>query len=268
MAKKRGETPERAELKVPLGEAEELIARQIVEGEDAPNASINQNDIARRWYEYTAELLRQIFTTDELHDEFTGKSSFHVGDVDISTGAYLRKLRSIQQRLKLFPALDPADSSNQLMPSGQLSSTKVFLVHGHDEAARESVARFLEQLRLEVVILHEQPSAGRTIVEKLEANSDVGFALVLLTPDDVGELKSGGGEARPRARQNVILELGYFFGRLGRSRVCALHKGEVELPSDYLGVIYINLDPGGAWRLLVARELRTAGFEIDLNKIA
>ena len=104
MAKKREQNSERPRLTVALSEAEELVASQIAAGEKAPNASINQNDEARQWYDYTAELLRQIFTTDELHDEFTGKSSFHVGGVDISTGAYLKKLRSISQRLKLYPS--------------------------------------------------------------------------------------------------------------------------------------------------------------------
>lgn len=267
MAKKREGTSERPELKVSLREAEDLIARQVVAGESAPNQSINENDEARQWYKYTAELLRQIFTTDELHDEFTGKSSFHFGDRDISTAAYLKKLRSIQQRLGLFPAPDPSDGPLQVEAAWESSSTRVFLVHGHDEAARESAARFLERLGLDVVILHEQASAGRTIVEKLEVYSEVRFALVLLTPDDLGRSKTDEVEMRPRARQNVILELGYFFGRLGRARVCALHKGNVELPSDYLGVVYVDMDQAGAWRLLVARELRAAGFEVDLNAI-
>ena len=122
----------------------------------------------------------------------------------------------------------------------------VFVVHGHDEGARETVARFLERLDFEVIILHERASRGRTVIEKVEAHGDIGFAVVLLTPDDVGCGK--GGTPVPRARQNVLLELGYFVGRLGRNRVCALKRGELEIPSDFEGIVYVTLDDAGAWK--------------------
>ena len=143
---------------------------------------------------------------------------------------------------------------------------RVFIVHGHDEAAKEAVARFVSRLRLDPIILHEQPNAGRTIIEKLEGHLDVDFAVVLLTPDDIGTLATKPDETRPRARQNVVLELGLFLGALGRNRVCALHKGNVELPSDYDGVIYVPMDDAGGWRLLLAREIKQSGMHIDLNQ--
>lgn len=90
------------------------------------------------------------------------------------------------------------------------------------------------------------------------------YAIVLLTPDDVGGKTAQ--ELQPRARQNVVLELGYFLGRLGRDRVCGLHRGELELPSDYMGVVYIAFDAGGGWRLQLAKELKAAGFTVDMNK--
>lgn len=142
---------------------------------------------------------------------------------------------------------------------------RIFIVHGRDEAAKEAVARFIDKLRLEPIILHEQPNAGRTIIEKLEGHLDVDFAVVLLTPDDVGALATSPDQVRPRARQNVVLELGLFLAALSRRRVCALHKGDVELPSDYDGVVYIPMDDAGGWRLLLAREIKHAGVEIDLN---
>lgn len=148
---------------------------------------------------------------------------------------------------------------------------KVFIVHGHDEGIKQTVARFLEKLDLNVVILHEQPNKGKTIMEKLESHSsdiDIGYAVVILTPDDVGKLGSGPDELYPRARQNVILELGYFVGKLGRERVCALKYGEIELPTDILGVIYISADSTNAWQLELAKELKAADFDIDLNKLA
>ena len=108
---------------------------------------------------------------------------------------------------------------------------EVFVVHGQDEAAKEVVARFSEKLALRAVILHEQPNVGRTIIDKCEAYSDVGFAVVLLTPDDVGGIRDEATELKPRARQNVIFEFRYFIGKLGGRRVCALYK-EVETSSD------------------------------------
>ena len=143
---------------------------------------------------------------------------------------------------------------------------KIFLVHGHDEAALHATARFLEQLRQDFVVLREQPNKGRTIIEKFEDYADVGFAVVLLTPDDRGGPADTPCEQQSlRARENVILELGYFLGRLGRARVCALYMPGVAIPSDYTGVAYVELDDRGAWRLELGRELKAAGFEIDLN---
>ena len=141
---------------------------------------------------------------------------------------------------------------------------KVFVVHGHDDAAKEGVARFIEKVGRIPIILHEQPSSGRTVIEKFEIYSDdVVFAVVLLTPDDMGS--ESGGVARPRARQNVIMELGYFIGRLGRTRVCALYKGNIELPSDYQGVLYVAMDSAGAWKTSLAQELVQSKISIDLN---
>ncbi|MBF8733124.1 nucleotide-binding protein [Pseudomonas guariconensis] len=140
-------------------------------------------------------------------------------------------------------------------------SRRVFVVHGHDDGSREMVARFLERLGFEAIILHEQANGGRTVIEKVEAHGDVSFAVVLLTPDDEGCVK--GGTLLPRARQNVILELGYFIGRLGRGKVCALKRGQIEIPSDYAGVVYESLD--GHWKQALGRELETAGHAIDWN---
>ena len=139
---------------------------------------------------------------------------------------------------------------------------RIFVVHGHDEAPREMVARFISKLGLDPVILHEQPNRGMTVMEKLIANGNVGYAVVLLTPDDMGRAKPE-SEEKPRARQNVILELGFFLGRLKPDRVIALLKDEVEIPSDYMGVIYVDFDDAGAWRQALGRELQNAGYEID-----
>ena len=161
------------------------------------------------------------------------------------------------------PEVTPRIPFNE--PSGKSqNSTKVFLIHGHDEAAREAVARYLEQLGLDPVILAERPSGGRTIIEKVEAHADVGYAIALLTPDDVGSRQEDDA-VQPRARQNVIFELGYFIGRLGRERVCALTKGQPEIPSDYSGVVYIPM-ASNAWKMALIKELKAAGLHVDANK--
>jgi predicted nucleotide-binding protein len=149
-------------------------------------------------------------------------------------------------------------------PSGA-ALTKVFVVHGHDDAAKESVARFLGKLGLEPIILSEQANGGRTVIEKFEAFADVGFAVALFTPDDVGAVVSEKANLNPRARQNVVLELGYFTGKLGRCKVCALYKPGIELPSDLHGVIFLELDPKGAWKTKLAQELVQAGMKIKLE---
>jgi predicted nucleotide-binding protein len=146
-------------------------------------------------------------------------------------------------------------------------SKRVFVVHGHDEEAKQTTARFLEHIGLEPIILHEQANSGRTIIEKFELHADVGFAVVLLTPDDVAHPANAPTKVSSRARQNVILELGYFIGRLTRSRVCALYKPGVEIPSDYQGMGYVELDPGGGWRTRLAQELVGAGFSINLEAL-
>jgi predicted nucleotide-binding protein len=128
------------------------------------------------------------------------------------------------------------------------------------------VARFLERLELSPIILSEQPNKGRTIIEKFEQHSDVGFAVVLLTPDDFGGPASNKSKVSPRALQNVILELGYSLARLGRNRVCALLLEKVEIPSDIDGVIYIDYDKGGGRHLPLANEIQAAGIEVDLNR--
>jgi len=145
-------------------------------------------------------------------------------------------------------------------------SKNIFIVHGHDGEARESVARFLTNIGFIPIILHEQANRGRTIIEKVEAHSDVGFAIVLLTPDDEGREKDA-NQLEPRARQNVLLELGYFIGRLGRQHVCTLKRGRVEIPSDFAGVVWETMDAGNGWKQVIGRELEAAGHDIDWNNV-
>jgi predicted nucleotide-binding protein len=147
-----------------------------------------------------------------------------------------------------------------------LDLSKVFVVHGHDGEPREAVARFIERLGFEAIILHERPNKGRTIITKFrEEAADIGFAVVLMTPDDVGKAEQA-VELRPRARQNVVFELGFFIGALGPERVAALVKGDIERPSDFDGVVYISLDDAD-WHVRLGRELQAAGYKINWNQV-
>ena len=149
--------------------------------------------------------------------------------------------------------------------SAESKTRDVFIIHGRDDGTRETVARFISLIGLNPIILHEQPNQGQTIIEKFERYAEVAFAIALLTPDDTGGLSEDEQSLKPRARQNVIFELGYFTGKLGRHRVCALTKGPVDIPSDYYGVLYIPFDESGAWKMELVKELKNAGFDVDAN---
>ena len=147
-----------------------------------------------------------------------------------------------------------------------VDKSKVFIVQG-DNTAKEAVARFVENIGLKAIILHEQASLGKTIIEKIEANSNVGFAIVLYTPCDLGASKGEKDQLKPRARQNVIFEHGYLIGKIGRKNVCHLFKSGVETPSDIEGLVYAPMDAGDGWKYTVAKEMKACGYDIDLNKI-
>ena len=178
------------------------------------------------------------------------------------TGEILKECQSLNQEATPKPeALAPNK------PKAPMDKSKVFIVHGHDGEAKQAVARFIEKLGLEAIILHEQANAGKTIIEKIEANSNVGFAIVLYTPCDLGASQKQKDQLKPRARQNVIFEHGYLIGKIGRKNVSALVKGDVETPNDISGVVYIKMDEADSWKYTVGKEMKACGYDIDLNKI-
>ncbi len=266
-------------LLVPRAEAEEKIKARIQNGREIRNVDISSRDELDKafreldkWSKYNIELLGRMFDDESIVREYHLGYGNAIGlnfSQDIETfrrnvDDYINNLESIIERLPLMPEKVRLGKFEAI----HISGSDVFIVHGHDEAAKETVARFIEKVSLKAIILHEQPNAGRTIIEKFEDYSNVGFAIVLLTPDDLGASRDKRvSKYKPRARQNVILELGYFMGKLGRGRVCALYKEGVETPSDYQGVLYIQMDDAGAWRMSLAKEIKQAGIEADLNKI-
>ena len=147
------------------------------------------------------------------------------------------------------------------------TNNKVFIVHGHDDAAKYEMAHTLNNAGFETIILHEQADGGDTIIEKIERYTDVAFAVVLYTECDYGRAKEQEvSDEKFRARQNVVFEHGYLIAKLSRKRVCAIVKGDVETPGDISGVVYTPMDEGGAWKISLAKNMRDAGLEVDMNK--
>jgi predicted nucleotide-binding protein len=287
MARKRQPTePKRATLQMSRSEAEARIREQIEKGQKLLELRIENSaelEQARherkKWSDFNAELLKRIVDTNELVNDYypsAGAVSYiapfaeEVKKFYSDVRDYITRLESILGRLELIPESPALARPTEEQPIGSRPEVgrRVFVVHGHDEEAKQSAARCLGKLELEAIILHEQPNQGRTIIEKFEDYADVGFAAVLLTPDDMGAARDDIDNLRPRARQNVIFELGFFIGKLGRERVCALHRGNVEIPSDFAGVLPVPMDPGGAWRFTLGREIKAAGLDVDLNKLA
>ena len=172
------------------------------------------------------------------------------------------------EEIDIYEILNTENKQQNSLIGKESPSDKIFIVHGHNEAVKESVARFLEKIGLEAIILHEQPNKGRTIIEKFEDYSDVPFAVVLLTADDRGgQFSELYEKQKPRARQNVIFELGYFIGKIGRNNVCAIYEESVEIPSDYQGILFIKMDKEGKWKYSLAKEIRAAGVQFNADNI-
>lgn len=253
----------------------ELICRQIEAGEQLINNRPLKDDDFASWKLLTKNFLEKAFGADSSN-VLSATRAGNVSTCPMNAGetwwenAHVECLKAQMSRMRslidlLNTEIELQGDIQESFTQAPWSSHKIFLVHGHDEAALHETARFLEKLEQEVIVLREQPNKGRTIIEKFEDYADVGFAVVLLTADDVGSCKDA-TEQKLRARQNVVFEMGYFIGRLGRDRVCALYSPGVEIPSDYSGVLYQELDSRGSWRLELAKELKAAGYDIDMNK--
>src|ERR1700730_1995931 len=174
------------------------------------------------------------------------------------------KIAFLEAVIEEFPPIDVQTHNTKIDPT---SLNKVFIVHGHNDALKYEIAHSLQRAGLDVTILHEQPNKGRTVLEKFsEHAAEAGFAVVLLTADDIGRVKEAESTVvweLPRARQNVVFELGFFCGLLGRGRVCAVYETGVELPSDLHGLAYVEYDSAGVWKHAVAKEIDAAGIKVD-----
>ncbi len=231
------------------------------------------------WYQDVKSALSEIFGPQSRHLREFGNvpftlASYHEGTPDSDFEHAFQRGADTARSLLLAMAEEVSEywegAANAASRPGSSKigseSREVFVIHGHDHGRKEAVARLLSKLGLEPIILHEQTNQGRTIMEKFEdQSSSVGFAIAIFSADDVGGSAKALEQLQPRARQNVILEFGYFIGRLTRKRVCALVEKGVEIPSDYSGVLYIPMDDSDHWKVLLAKELRSDGFEFDAN---
>ena len=277
-------------LLVSREEAEEKIQERIDAGKILRDQPIDSDDeyesVGKKvvnWSIYNKDLLNKLFESPALangyedyiyedldYDEFDGLLCINrIQDQEDYLRYKINKhrtymsdsissLEGIRDRLELFEEPDPPK---------RIFGDKIFIVHGHDEAAKLKVARFIENQDLTAIILDEQP-IGHTIIDKFEEHADeAGFAIILLTGDDIGAPKDQKDNLQPRARQNVILEFGYFLAELGRKRIGVLYEESVELPSDIKGLEYVPLDNADGWKIKLAKGMRAAGFTVDMNKI-
>jgi predicted nucleotide-binding protein len=196
-------------------------------------------------------------------------------DTSYPTWVWWKRAREAASQALAFAGVTVAGEDDPT-PALHLATKKVFVVHGREHGLKEAVVSLLQRLGLEPVVLHLKPDMGSTVIEKIEREGqDAAFAVVLLTPDDEGRLRSTGKPEeplRPRARQNVVLEYGYFLGLLGRDSVVALasQAGDFEPPTDVSGVLYVPVASveDEAWRFRLASEMKSAGLEVDLNDLS
>jgi predicted nucleotide-binding protein len=287
-AKSEDKPTEATALKVPRSDAERRLDQQIERGrallDRAPGIASRDEyaewrDEIIRWDKFTTEVLKAIYTTDEPATEFnrSGATFMALGPTSLAEDLEddvkdlrrdVNRLVSLRERLELIPALAEEQSGLGARRDPEPGDPRVFIAHGRDGETKEKVVRQLEKAGPhEVIVLHEQPNEGRTLIEKFEEHAKRSdYAVVLLTADDVGALADEADKLMPRARQNVVFELGFFVGAIGRARVAVIYEDGVELPSDFRGIVYIGAGDE-TWRFKLLQELKAAGLDYDLNEI-
>ena len=282
--------PERpVELAVPRDEAKRRLVERIELGQELTKVQISTEQGLKgasheyqKWTAFNTELLKQLFTTEALSKEYAWWVGFAIAGPESlghriaehheSLTEKLRRLDSIVERLELYPLASPVramEVAKQTSPEAGARNKKVFVVHGHDEGAKTNLEVFLHEIGLEPIVLHRQADEGLTVIEKFEKHADVGYAFILLTPDEIAYLAKEEALAdskrkkERRARPNVIFEFGYFVGRLGRSRVCCIYTGDVALPSDVNGLIYKRFEKSiEEIAYGIMKDLKASGYDV------
>lgn len=274
------------ELTSPRLQTKEKLLERIDKGMAMRNVEIqnkkNLEDAKKnftKWDDFNNELLKRLFTSEELYEEYRrwvdGKVMLRqkyledeISDHFDEINEKNHRLDSIIERLELIPESNCVGNTamQATVPEQIVDKSKIFIVHGQDDSAKLEVARFIERVGFKPIILHEQASGSKTVIEKIEAYSDVGFGVIIYTPCDLGSINEKSAKLGGRARQNVVFEHGFLIGKLGRSKVCSLVKGDVDCPNDISGIVYMSMD-SGSWKIELAKELREAGYQVDMNKV-
>jgi predicted nucleotide-binding protein len=280
--------PPPTELIVSIEDFKNALTERIELGNEILNRKINtqqefdeNREEFNLWNDFNSEYLKQSFNNEynEYRDRYD-KCSMFIGfakraqtpnsklvNFKESVKAKVSNLNKLLAKADLFKcSVESPGKTNEDIMEPEVLSNNVFIVHGHDDRVKLDTARTIEKLGLNPIILSEQPNQGQTIIEKFELHSNVGFAVILLTADDLGKVKTD-DEDKYRARQNVIIEMGYFIGKLGRSKVFPLYEEGVELPSDLHGVLYVPIDNAGSWKFRLAKELNASGYDVEVKNI-
>lgn len=262
------------------------ISKRIDLGEELINRIISTNNDFESlesdykfWNDYNSEYLQQSFNVpkNEYRSAYTSAGYHAFGQFgEVPNNPYLTFKNLLKYKIDNLKILlgksDLLRSEFTSIISNNfsdlpVSKTDVFIVHGHDDLAKIKTARFITSLGFNPIILHEQASSGKTIIEKIEEYSNVGFGIILYTQCDLGASKEEKDNLKFRARQNVVFEHGFLISKIGRNNVCALVKNEVETPNDISGVVYIKMDDDDGWHMKIAKELRSSGYNVDMNRL-
>lgn len=250
----------------------QLLDQQIAEANEGEPADFEA------WQQKTEVVLRNVLGTDSPILEWFQNNSYSPVVWTTKTDPRPYKISGVRRAISMLESAKvelglQQELSAAIEPTkdGRLpeAGREIFIVHGHNDARKHEVARLLRDLTGEPpVILHEQADMGRVLLEKFEQTAArTGFAVVIATGDDIGRAQREGGSDRPRARQNVVFEMGFFFGALGRERTCVLLEEGVEEPGDVAGLVYVPLDGAGGWRSTLARNIHAAGIDIDWSAL-
>jgi predicted nucleotide-binding protein len=279
-----------AELLISREDAKTKLEDRIRKGRELRQVQITSDSAFEsakneynKWNSFNVELLNRIFSSEQFAKEYSKWGAYGISYSESSLGEEitdlykdiderLHRLDSIIERLELIPVsavAAPAQISEKTDAASQRRSKKVFVVHGHNEVAKTNLEVLLNEIGLQPIVLHRQADEGLTVIEKFEKHSDVGYAFILLTPDDVAypkadEAKNDKDRKKElRARPNVIFEFGYFVGKLGRSRVCCLYTGDVTLPSDVSGMIYKKFNASiDEVAYSIIKDLKASGYSV------
>jgi predicted nucleotide-binding protein len=289
MTKKSQPVRVRTALRIPKEEFKSQLIEQISQGKQFGIKDITTEELLvavekkfELWNDYNNELLKSSFNNaaNEYRNTYNNSGQMiGVSDVirGVNTNHPQHRFKTLKERVEvkinalesllakvnlIHSEVETSRPDIELQQAAITLNDTVFIIHGHDDAMKKAVQLFLTRANLKDIVLHEQPDKNRTVIEKLiEEGNSAAYVIALLSPDDIQK------DGTVRARQNVVLEIGYFIGKLGREKVRILRKGEVVIPSDLQGILYENYDEEGAWRIKLLKEMQAVGLPIDLTTV-